>query len=195
MPSGKNHDRITLLCLPWLTVIAFLATRKSQLTFLVTGSFLFSALMFGPDLDIYSIQYKRWGILRSLWLPYRQFISHRSVLSHGLIIGTVIRIVYLSSFILVTAILIIAISQLIIGFYWNWREFAVFCFSLVKFHPQESLALFLGLELGAMSHSVADLVTSYLSHRDAETQRKPPHKNKLNKKSKIKKVTKKAKNL
>lgn len=161
MPSGKNHDRITFFCLPCLFIASFILTQQSLLTFLVAGSFLFSGLMFGPDLDIYSVQFKRWGILRGLWLPYQKLFSHRSFFSHGFIIGTVIRIVYLGTMALVIAILTIGIAQLIWGFPWNWHKLAISSFTLLtNVYEQESIAILIGLELGAMSHYLADGIVS-----------------------------------
>ena len=119
MPSGKNHDRLTWLCLPLVVGITTIVTRNSQLVCLLTGGFLFSGLMFGPDLDIYSLQYKRWGLLRWLWLPYQKILPHRSLFSHGLFIGTAIRIFYLLTCIFIIAALALAISQLLWGFAWN----------------------------------------------------------------------------
>lgn len=163
MPSGKNHDRITFFCLPCLVPMALILTHKLLLTFLITGSFLFSGLMFGPDLDIYSIQFKRWGPLRWLWLPYQKILAHRSFFSHGFIIGTTIRIIYLCSFILLCAIFTVAILQFIWGFDWNWQKFVISSFvSLIGIYRQEAIAILVGLELGAMSHYLADWMTSFL---------------------------------
>jgi len=52
--------------------------------------------VFGPDLDAKSFQYKRWGIIKWIWLPYRMFFSHRSRFSHGLLWGPVTRSIYLA---------------------------------------------------------------------------------------------------
>jgi uncharacterized metal-binding protein len=192
MPSGKNHDRITFFCLPCLFIASFILTQQSLLTFLVAGSFLFSGLMFGPDLDIYSVQFKRWGILRGLWLPYQKLFSHRSFFSHGFIIGTVIRICYLGSMALVIAILGIGIAQLIWGFPWNWQKLAISSFTLLTtVYQQESVAILIGLELGAMSHYLADGIVSRwqawlknkqkkksLKVKRSQNKRKPLSKNK-----------------
>ena len=83
--------------LPIIAGCTYLLThRNSDRTLIVAGEFLFSGLMFGPDLDIYSVQYKRWGYLRWLWIPYQKTLKHRSFFSHGLIIGTTIRLIYLA---------------------------------------------------------------------------------------------------
>ena len=64
MPSGKTHDRITLWCLPWIGLLAMIATNHWGYTLLVAAGFVFAGLMFGPDLDVRSVQSKRWGWLR-----------------------------------------------------------------------------------------------------------------------------------
>jgi uncharacterized metal-binding protein len=165
MPSGQTHDRITLWSLPWLAGTSFCLTRNGELTLIIAGAFLFSGLMFGPDLDIHSIQFKRWGLLSPLWLPYRYLFRHRSFFSHGLIIGTVIRLIYLLIFCLLLVIFLVAIFQLIWGFEWNWQQVAQQGFKLsFQKYLAETIAAFIGLELGAMSHSLSDWVHSQVKN-------------------------------
>ena len=166
MPSGITHDRITIWILPWVAGITYGLTRNGELTLILAGSYLFSGMMFGPDLDIYSLQYKRWGIFKPIWLPYRQFFRHRSFLSHGLVIGTCIRLLYLCGVVGVISIFAVAIAQLCFGFPWNWQDFVREQIYLsIRKYPHEAIALFLGLEIGAMSHSISDWVGSYRKHR------------------------------
>lgn len=161
MPCGRTHDRITLWSLPPLVGLVFSLTHHAEITLLVSGGFLFSGLMFGPDLDIYSRQFQRWGILRWIWLPYQKCLRHRSFLSHGLVIGTVIRVIYLGVFSLLMGMLCVAIAQLIFGFEWNWHTaFYNFLKHLKDNYPEHTIALWIGLELGAMSHSLSDWLTS-----------------------------------
>lgn len=160
MPSGRTHDRITLWCLPWLVLLTFSLTRSGELTLLAAAGFLFSGLMFGPDLDIHSVQFKRWGWLRWIWIPYQKTLSHRSRLSHGLLIGTILRILYLFIVISTIAIFAVAIAQLAWGFTWNWQEFWQLCQQKLQRYSGEAIALFVGLELGAMSHALADSLGS-----------------------------------
>lgn len=163
MPSGPIHDRITLWSLPWIVGITYMVTRNGEVTLLMGGGFFFSGLMFGPDLDIYSAQYKRWGVLRWIWLPYRKFFKHRSLFSHGFIIGTVIRVIYLFLIVSVIAIFLVAIAQLIFGFPWNWQKFTLKGIDLItNQYSAEAITLWLGLELGAMSHSLSDWISSAL---------------------------------
>ena len=166
MPSGVVHDRITIWLLPWVVGITYCLTRSAELTLIVAGGYLFSGMMFGPDLDIHSLQYKRWGAIRQIWLPYRQFLRHRSLFSHGFVIGTCIRVAYLLLIVAVIGILGVAIAQLLLGFDWNWQDFVrIKLYRLVWKYSQETWALFVGLEIGAMSHSVSDWFNSHRKHR------------------------------
>ncbi|OKH13763.1 metal-binding protein [[Limnothrix rosea] IAM M-220] len=161
MPSGRTHDRITLWSLPWVVAIAYVLTRDGELTLIAGLAYLFSGLMFGPDLDIHSVQFKRWGMLRWIWLPYQKTLSHRSNLSHGFLVGTTLRVIYFSIFLLMVGVVGVAIAQGVWGFEWNWRAFFITSSQQVQQHYwAESLALFAGLEIGAMSHSVSDWTSS-----------------------------------
>lgn len=174
MPSGTTHDRITLWTLPWISSITHVVTKNSDVTLLVSGGFLFSGLMFGPDLDIRSIQFKRWGLLRIIWTPYQKVLHHRSLFSHGPILGTCIRVLYLFFVIAWMAIFVVGLAQLFLGFTWNWRDFVENQFNLLIHHRyRETAALFLGLELGGMSHSISDLISSsYKKHLKKKQSKK-----------------------
>lgn len=175
MPSGATHDRITLWLLPWLVVIFYLITRNGELTLIIAAGYLFSSFMFGPDLDLYSIQVKRWGKLAWLWRPYQKMMTHRSILSHGFIIGTIFRIFYLSIWLICVSIILITISQMILGFSWNWPEFFLTIWlKLTQEYPQETIALFCGLEIGAMSHSCSDFLFS--NYKKLQKKSKSPKK-------------------
>jgi len=160
MSSGRTHDRITLWALPLVVLTAFRVTLSGWLTAVVCLGFLLGGWMLGPDLDIHSVQYKRWGWLRWIWLPYRGSMRHRSQWSHGPIIGTVVRVLYLSLWLSLGGIVIIdwlngaqrtalTWGELVDGLGW----------ALVTYWPWW-LALVVGLELGALSHYVTDWVSS-----------------------------------
>ena len=160
MSPGRTHDRITLWTLPLVVLAAFRVTLDGWLTVIVCLGFLFGGWMFGPDLDIHSIQYKRWGWFRWIWLPYRGRIRHRSQLSHGPLIGTTLRVLYFSSWLALAGLVIIDVlnssqhtaltwADLIDGFSWGIRTYWPYW-----------AALLIGLELGACSHYVTDWLTS-----------------------------------
>jgi len=167
VPSGRTHDRVTLWSLPVVAAIAFERTRSSNLTLLVAGGFLLGGLMFGPDLDTYSRQYQRWGILRWIWLPYQKSIRHRSPLSHGPLLGTAIRVVYIAlwvAFLGAIAISLSAVARQLSGDDLAWHVLASQNIGVMAAWMGRSLqsnlsqcfALLVGLELGAMSHSLCD---------------------------------------
>ena len=156
MPSGRTHYRITLWSLPAVAALTFGQTQSSNLTLLVSGSFLFGGLMFGPDLDIYSCQYQRWGWFKPIWLPYQKNLRHRSLWSHGPLIGTALRILYLTTWIAVFGMLGLAIAEKIGPPGWTWEDVVVACWRSIGEHPIECLAVYIGLELGAMSHYLSD---------------------------------------
>lgn len=167
MPSGRTHDSITLWSLPFVAGITFERTRSSSLTLLISGGFLFSGLMFGPDLDIHSQQYRRWGLLRWIWLPYRKGMRHRSLWSHGLFVGTIVRVVYLGIWLSLFGAIGIAVVaggfQLAgvaqdgsaLAQQWFRQSLEAITQSIQQF-PTEWVAFAIGLELGGLSHSLSD---------------------------------------
>jgi uncharacterized metal-binding protein len=150
MPSGQTHDRITLWALPFVAGFTFVQTQSGNLTLLVAGGFMFGGLMFGPDLDIYSRQYQRWGLLRWIWIPYQKSLRHRSFLSHGPIIGTTLRVLYLGIIAVTLAILSVVVADKLGHKAWSWQVLSENVGRSLIRYSTESLALFLGLELGAI---------------------------------------------
>jgi len=156
MPSGRTHDRITLWTLPLISGTTLLTTANSTLTLLVSGGYLFGGLMFGPDLDIHSVQFKRWGWLRWIWIPYRGSLSHRSPLSHSPITGTALRILYLLLLFGFLAFLGLALVNQIGQLGWTWSDILGGMGRSLSSHRTQWLTLALGIELGALSHILAD---------------------------------------
>lgn len=160
MPSGRTHDRITLWTLPLVGGVTWLITRNSTLTLLACAGFLFGGLMFGPDLDVYSVQYQRWGWLRWIWNPYQGSLRHRSPLSHSPITGTVVRVLYLLVWVGVVWFIGLALVNQVGQLGWTWGDIVrAMQRSLLK-HWVHWLAIATGLEMGALSHYVADGVVS-----------------------------------
>lgn len=155
MPSGSTHDRVTLWTLPIVAGVTFGQTRSSQITLFVSTGYLLGGLILGPDLDIYSRHFQRWGFFKYLWLPYQQSLAHRSFLSHGPIIGTIVRVIYLTTWIAIIGILVISIGQMW-GAKWDLSLFLDHIGRSLFVYKLELLSVFIGLELGAMSHYVAD---------------------------------------
>jgi uncharacterized metal-binding protein len=151
---------VTLWSLPIIAGGTLSATARADLAFWVSGGFLFSGLIFGPDLDLYSFHYKRWGKLRWLWRPYQQAIKHRSIWSHGPIVGTIGRIFYLSLWLGLAGLFYLAINQLAGGKTYTGKQLIDIVTHSIDTNLPVYLALFCGLELGAMSHYVSDWLVS-----------------------------------
>lgn len=160
MPSGKTHDRITLWSLPLVAGLTFGQTRSSHITLLVSASFLFSGLMFGPDLDLHSRQFQRWGWFRWLWVPYQNSLHHRSFLSHGPFIGTALRVLYLCTWLGCFGLIIAMAMEFLFMVEWTVSDLATELWEFFLNYSLEWTAIFCGLELGAMSHYVCDWLSS-----------------------------------
>lgn len=173
MPSGKTHDRVTLWCLPWIGLLAMLITNHWGYTLLVALGFVFAGLMFGPDLDIRSVQSKRWGWLRWIWLPYRKSLRHRSWLSHGFLAGTVVRCLYLFVWILLGILLVLEFSNTSGQTQVTWGELRQSMMQILGQHWQVWVAIAVGIEVGAMSHSISDWLVSAWK-RETRRKRHPP---------------------
>jgi uncharacterized metal-binding protein len=160
MSSGRTHDRITLWALPLVILATFRLTLDGGLTLVVCLGFLLGGWVLGPDLDIHSVQYKRWGWLRWIWLPYRGSIRHRSRWSHGPILGTVVRVLYLSLWLGLGGLIIVDLLNHAQRTALTWGDLLdSLGWGLITYWPWW-LALVVGLELGALSHYAADWLSS-----------------------------------
>lgn len=168
MPSGKTHDAVTFLFVAPVFAAAWKITESVSLASIVTFTFLFGGLMFGPDLDTMSKQYTRWGVFRFLWYPYQAFFKHRSRWSHGLIFGTFFRIVYfmgaltLFSF-LISYIYITASGGELAGIFEFTKAWSAIGDSVrAKTGEYAFPAVFIGFWLGAASHTITDIAGSFI---------------------------------
>ncbi len=163
MPSGRTHDRITWWTFPLTLGGTWLLSGRWDVTSAVGASYLFSGLMFGPDLDTRSVQIRRWGLLRWIWWPYRRFVPHRSRLSHGVLVGTFLRLVYLTIVFCVLAGLV-AYGLQHYGGVSVFREveasYPTLSQQTAQWEWKFVLWILLGLELGAISHIAADTLVS-----------------------------------
>lgn len=168
MPSGKTHDAITFLLVAPTFAVAWKATESVPLAAVVTFGMLFGGLMFGPDLDTVSKQYSRWSVFRFLWYPYQAFFAHRSRWSHGLIFGTLLRVIY---FMGVLTLVSFAAAYLLaaytggdlprlVEFTRTWQDIGEHI--RANFGEYALPALFAGLWLGAASHTITDMAGSFI---------------------------------
>lgn len=168
MPSGKTHDAITFVLAVPAFAAAYAVTRDTTLSIVVAAAFLFGGLMFGPDLDTVSKQYSRWAVFRFLWFPYRSFFKHRSRWSHGLIFGTLLRVVYFLGVITIAVFLSALAGAALMGsslpdafsFVREWKTVGSFIGS--TFGREIIPAVFAGMWIGAASHTFTDMAGTYV---------------------------------
>ncbi|MDM7922523.1 MAG: metal-binding protein [Pyrinomonadaceae bacterium] len=168
MPSGKTHDIITLMLAAPAFAAGYAAFGELPAAAAGTAAFVFGGLMFGPDLDTASKQYSRWGIFKFLWMPYSVFFTHRSRWSHGLVFGTLIRVVY---FMGVLTLASFAGSYLAAAYSGGdlprfaelldaWGSIGAWARSSLGSHIL--IAAFAGMWLGAASHTFTDTAGTYI---------------------------------
>ena len=168
MPSGKTHDVITFLLAPPTFLLAWRLTDNASLAAFATGAFLFGGLMFGPDLDTQSVQYTRWGIFRLLWFPYKVVFAHRSRWSHGLVFGTLFRVVYFAGAVTLFAAIAFYLAAMIknseppsvLQVQAVWENVGVW--SRETIGNYSIFAVLIGLWLGAASHTLTDIAGTFL---------------------------------
>jgi uncharacterized metal-binding protein len=139
MASGKNHDRSIYFATPIVGIIT--GSYSLELGLIAASSHLLGGLYLSPDLDLKSIPWKRWGLLKFIWLPYQKFIPHRHWLSHAPVVGSIGRLLYLGLW----------LSPLVIAF---WRYLPAL--QLGKEFWLVVAAALVGVELSALNHLLLD---------------------------------------
>ena len=168
MPSGHAHDAITILLAAPAAIGTYALTRDLPTTAIVAVAFIFAGVMFGPDLDTKSKQYARWGPLRMIWLPYRTIFKHRSRWSHGLIFGTLFRVIYFLGITTLTAFAgVSAYAFLTSGDVPNVAAFVRGWESIGSMAGADStlqviLMILVGMWAGAASHTLTDIMITYI---------------------------------
>ena len=146
MATGRRHDQfIWILSLPLgITVGLVLGPQAALIT---TSSCLAGGLWLSPDLDTHSNALRRWGPLGFLWWPYRLLIPHRSLWSHGPVLGTTARLGVLLTWCLIITMAVPALSPAML---------LATLQQLMHQHPREVIALLTGLEGSAWIHLILD---------------------------------------
>ncbi len=168
MPSGKTHDAITFFLIAPTFAATYFVSKDLPISSVITFGMLFGGLMFGPDLDTVSKQYARWGIVNFLWYPYQAFFAHRSRWSHGLIFGTFLRVVYFMGVLTLFAFLLSYLYATYTGgdlpnlmqMTKTWQGVGDFIRTNIGDYAMPSL--FVGLWLGAASHTVTDMAGTFI---------------------------------
>jgi uncharacterized metal-binding protein len=171
MPSGKVHDRITLVGAAVAAPVFFLAAppewRDPWVCGTLVGATLFSGLMLSPDLDLDSSIYRRWGPFRVLWWPYQKALPHRSFLSHSLVLAPALRIAYFFG----VSWLLFRLGTWLLSFAVEMdrnamsRRYGSLPMVLYRDHPHHFWMLIAGILLGTALHVGADVFVSNVKKR------------------------------
>ncbi len=102
MPNYAGHATINFSAISAASVYAVTAQNiPTETVGIAASAFVIATLVLSPDLDLYhSSPTKAWGALKLFWLPYSLFSKHRGI-SHSIVFSTAMRLLYLSSVIVV----------------------------------------------------------------------------------------------
>jgi uncharacterized metal-binding protein len=140
MASGRNHDRAITVTTP-VILAAAIASGHADVGLITSAAYYISGMYLSPDLDLISRPYKRWGLLRWLWLPYQKLIPrHRHWLSHGPVIGSLVRLFYLAALVSPLWFFFPGLQQV------QWSGVTA----------PNAMAFFCGVELSALNHLLLD---------------------------------------
>lgn len=184
MASGKTHDKITVAFSPIVMIILGIVNIELVsnvqeiiiLTFIGLAVYIFGGYMFSGDLDIKSREYYRWGKIKFIWIPYQKIFSHRSIFTHGFILGPTIRIIYMYAiYILISAIMysftMITLSTI---------DIIRVTVKLINDNINFTINIAIGIYLGSGLHTATDLVYSFLKKKlTIKIRRKKKYKNKI----------------
>ena len=170
LPNAPTHDLINVATAVGANLAYFRigAHPEPAIAVAFTVTFLFAGFACAGDLDLDSSEYRRWGPLRFIWWPYRVIVPHRSWISHGLIMGGLIRALYLA----------ISTTGLCWLGFWIFSRFgphidptmaasngwnAIVDWS--QAHPYVAGSVLCGFVFGGTTHTIADIVYSGVKRR------------------------------
>lgn len=158
MSSGKQHDYGIKITTPCVWIGVYSSTHNLAIASMVTIGHVIGGLWLSPDLDLESLPFKRWGLIKCIWLPYQRLIPHRSwffrrnALSHAPIVGTGLRLLYLTAIMAGAIALIDAVTKGNLG--------SSLISAIIK--NQNTLSYVAsGIEVSAFIHLVMDITSNY----------------------------------
>lgn len=170
MPNGPTHDFITVASAAALTPIVLnsaLPDNNTTNSIVLLGSFLASGLIFSPDLDLKSKPYKRWRMLRFIWIPYQKMVPHRSWISHSFFFGPLLRVLYFAVVMSLLAFLVLAVINALVPIdpTGTFVRTAADVRFWMETHPWVIAYAAVGFVLGGASHTLADSIWSWVKRK------------------------------
>lgn len=147
MPDGRVHDKITFISAVVVGAVSCISLGLTNGPIL-TLAYVFAGLLFNGDLDhdVGATCYNRWWIFKYLFWVYLKIMPHRSIWSHGPILGTLGRLIYVGIYVVIGFAYPVYRGHITLDQIWVW----------ISTNRVELIVVCIGLELGAMSHSLAD---------------------------------------
>jgi uncharacterized metal-binding protein len=91
MASGRTHELMNLIFLP---PALYFVPKEFYIPF--AAGYILGTFVLSPDIDIkHSKPSRRWKALGLIWYPYQRVSRHRGI-SHLPVIGSLLRLLYLS---------------------------------------------------------------------------------------------------
>ena len=165
MASGKTHDKVTVIMSPFVAAMVFLinfsATKElvSSIIFTLLGVvvYIFGGYMFSGDIDIKSRETNRWGNFKFIWSLYQKSFSHRSIFTHGFILGPVIRLLYIYGIYLMVCAWLYSLDIISL----STKEIIKSTYLVIVENKQISFNIIFPLFLGSGLHTITDLIYSF----------------------------------
>lgn len=165
MASGKAHDKITIIMAPFVAIIFFLINFSNfkdtgnSIIFTILGVaiYIFGGYMFSGDIDIKSREFNRWGSFKGIWNVYQRLFSHRSIFTHGFILGPIIRLLYIYGIYLIICGCLYALEIIDLPTSEIIKATSLF----IKQNKWLSFNIFFALFLGSGLHTTTDLIYSF----------------------------------
>jgi uncharacterized metal-binding protein len=170
MPNGRTHDFITIVTGAAGTPLALnsgLPDMGPTNALVLIGSYLASGLLFSPDLDLRSVSYRRWRLLRFIWIPYQRMVPHRSWISHSLVMGPLLRVLYFAGILSLISLIVLGLLNLAVPIDPTGLAFGVTAnvSEWVQSHPATLGYTVLGFVLGGAAHSLTDSIWTAVKRR------------------------------
>ena len=133
MALSATHDKINLVATGIAMGIAVYYRYPSDVVLMLGVATVFGGVYFSPDIDTFSVPYKRWGYFRWWWKGYQKWLGHRGY-GHLPILGTVSRLMWTIPF---------------------WLPLVYY------FRPPKNylIVLLLGLEISSLVHWFTDIMS------------------------------------
>lgn len=167
MPSGRTHDFITIVT----GAAGAPAALNSGLpdlgptnAMVLLGAYVASGLLFSPDLDLRSVSYRRWRKMRWIWIPYQRMVPHRSWISHSLLFGPVLRVIYFAGVMGLLSLIALGLLNLLVPIdpTGSIVQITTGISEWAQFHPSVIGYAVLGFVLGGAAHTITDAVWSFI---------------------------------